>query len=133
MTEEHARHGGLAIHGPAGDDPGELLRRRQVARRMKIAAVVVLVLLGAGAARTVLSRSANARTLEAAVAEHAALYVKTTAPKAGGAGQVLQLPGTLQGAVQAPIAARAAGYVKRWTKDIGSRVAQGEVLAEIEA
>jgi RND family efflux transporter MFP subunit len=43
------------------------------------------------------------------------------------------LPGTLQGAVQAPIAARAAGYVKRWNKDIGSRVEKGDVLAELEA
>jgi RND family efflux transporter MFP subunit len=45
---------------------------------------------------------------------------------------VLQLPGTLQGAVQAPIAARASGYLKRWYKDIGSRVEKGELLAEIE-
>jgi RND family efflux transporter MFP subunit len=45
----------------------------------------------------------------------------------------VSLPGTLQGAVQAPIAARAAGYVKSWSKDIGSRVEKGDVLAEIEA
>src|SRR6185436_14286039 len=45
----------------------------------------------------------------------------------------IALPGTLQGAVQAPIAARASGYIKRWTKDIGSRVQKGELLAEIEA
>jgi RND family efflux transporter MFP subunit len=35
--------------------------------------------------------------------------------------------------VQAPVAARAAGYVKRWTRDIGSRVLKGELLAELEA
>ena len=34
--------------------------------------------------------------------------------------------------MQAPIAARASGYLKRWTKDIGSKVERGELLAEIE-
>jgi RND family efflux transporter MFP subunit len=44
----------------------------------------------------------------------------------------LSLPGTLQGFVQSPIAARASGYLRRWYKDIGSRVEKGELLAEIE-
>ena len=34
--------------------------------------------------------------------------------------------------MQSPIAARASGYLKRWTRDIGSKVAKGELLAEIE-
>jgi len=58
--------------------------------------------------------------------------VKTSLPKTNDAGQTLALPGTLQGFVQSPIAARSAGYLRRWTKDIGSRVEKGEVLAEIE-
>lgn len=128
MTEQ--RHAALGLH-PVADD-GELLKRRQILRRTKIAAVVVLVLLAAGAGRTVLSRMANARTLEASTAEQAKLYVKTTAPKRSAGGQTLALPGTLQGFVQSPIAARASGYLKRWTKDIGGRVAKGELLAEIE-
>jgi RND family efflux transporter MFP subunit len=39
----------------------------------------------------------------------------------------------LQGYVQAPIGARATGYLKRWTHDIGSRVEKGELLAEIDS
>jgi RND family efflux transporter MFP subunit len=42
------------------------------------------------------------------------------------------LPGSLQGYVQAPISARASGYLKKWYRDIGSRVQAGELLAEIE-
>ena len=53
--------------------------------------------------------------------------------RTSGAGQTLSLPGTLQGAQQAPIAARATGYVKRWTRDIGASVQKGELLAEIES
>src|SRR5213075_877057 len=83
-------------------------------------------------ARTMISRVGNARALEQTAAQGAAQYVRTTTVKSGGAGQVLTLPGTLQGYVQAPVAARAGGYLRRWTKDIGSRVQQGDLLAEIE-
>jgi RND family efflux transporter MFP subunit len=134
MTEQ--RHAGLGIHAthPEGDhDPHERLRRSAIARRMRTIAIVVAVVLAAGAARTLISRNADAKELRAAVAEQSALYVKTTSPKPAGTGQAIALPGTLQGAVQAPIAARASGYVKRWTKDIGSHVEKGELLAEIEA
>jgi RND family efflux transporter MFP subunit len=58
--------------------------------------------------------------------------VRVAQPRRIGAGQALTLPGTLQGYVQAPIAARASGYLKRWTRDIGSKVARGDLLAEIE-
>ena len=98
-----------------------------------IAAAIVLVLLAVGAGRTVLSRMANAKVLDANSAEHAVQYVKTTFAKASSSGQTLALPGTLQGAQQSPIAARATGYLKRWTKDIGSSVEKGELLAEIES
>jgi RND family efflux transporter MFP subunit len=105
---------------------------RKVVRSARIVTIVVLVLLAVGAGRTVMSRMSNARSLEAGTAERAKLYVKTALPKAGAGGQTLVLPGSLQGFVQSPIAARASGYLKRWTKDIGSRVQKGELMAEIE-
>ena len=134
MTEQ--RHAGLGLHAAApaeGADHPDQLQRRQIVRRLKVITIAVLVLLGLGAARTVLSRVANGKELDNGVAEHTAIYVKTTLPSAAGAGRTVALPGTLQGAVQAPVAARAAGYVKSWSKDIGSRVQQGDVLAELEA
>jgi RND family efflux transporter MFP subunit len=127
----HESHSQLAIH-PVETHDGELLRRRQVARRARIAAAVVLVALALGGARTVISRMQNGRTLQATSAESGQMYVRTVQVAAGGSGQTLSLPGTLQGFVQAPVAARAGGYLRRWTRDIGSRVRQGELLAEIE-
>jgi RND family efflux transporter MFP subunit len=124
-------HSELAIH-PVDADEGELLRRRQVVRRTRIAAVVVLVVLALGGARTVVSRIQNSRVLEANVAQGGAMYVRVVPVAQGGAAQTLALPGTLQGFVQAPVAARAGGYLRRWTKDIGARVRRGELLAEIE-
>jgi len=101
-------------------------------RRAKVLTVAVLALLVLAGGRTVFSRISNARTLEAGAAERSKLYVRVATPNTGGAALKLALPGTLQGFVQAPIAARASGYLKRWHKDIGSRVKQGELLAEIE-
>ncbi|VTU23819.1 efflux RND transporter periplasmic adaptor subunit [Variovorax sp. PBL-E5] len=133
MSEQ--RHAGLAIHPIELDEDGEhhaLLKRRQIVRRTRIAVLIVVVLLAIGAARTIFVRIANARALEAGTTERAAQYVKTARPQTAGEGQTLALPGTLQGFVQSPISARASGYLKRWTKDIGSRVQKGELLAEIE-
>ena len=101
-------------------------------RRARFLTIALLLLLALGAGRTVISRMANAKALESGSAERSKQYVRVTTPKAGGAGQTVVLPGTLQGFVQSPIAARASGYLKRWHKDIGSRVAQGDLLAEIE-
>ncbi|MDB5761906.1 MAG: efflux transporter periplasmic adaptor subunit [Herminiimonas sp.] len=130
MSEQ--RHSGLGIHPVAPGDSGELLKRRQIVRRAVIVAAAVLVLLAAGAARTVISRISNAHALEAGTAERARQYVKTIVPRSSETGQTVALPGTLQGFAQSPIAARASGYLRRWHKDIGSRVAKGELLAEIE-
>jgi len=135
MTEQ--RHAALGIHpidaaAADGGDHVERLQRQQVMRRARIVALVVLVLLALGAGRTIFSRLANAKALETGTAQRAVQYVKTIVVKGGDTGQTLALPGTLQGQVQAPIAARASGYLKRWTKDIGAKVDKGELLAEIE-
>ena len=126
------RHADLGIHPVEPEDGETLITRSQVMRRARILTIVVVILLALGGARTVFMRMANSRTLEANVAEQAKLYVRVASPKALDAGPTLSLPGTLQGFVQAPIAARANGYLRRWYKDIGSKVQKGELLAEIE-
>src|ERR1700739_4945671 len=45
----------------------------------------------------------------------------------------LELPGSIQAITEAPILARANGYVKRRMVDIGDRVSAGQMLAEIDA
>jgi RND family efflux transporter MFP subunit len=107
-------------------------QRQQVRRWGRLTTIAVLVLLALGAGRTMVSRLSNARTLEAHAEQSAAEYVRVTRVRAAGADQKLVLPGTLQGYVQAPVSARAGGYLRRWTKDIGSKVEKGELLAEIE-
>lgn len=57
-----------------------------------------------------------------------AVKVKSAPPRAE-----LNFPGNIQAVTEAPILARASGYVKRRLADIGDRVAAGQLLAEIEA
>lgn len=52
--------------------------------------------------------------------------------KASGIGDLV-LPGNIQAVTEAPILARADGYVKRREVDIGDRVTAGQLLAEVEA
>lgn len=134
MTEQ--RHAALGLHAITFDSEegaATLLKRRQIVRRTQLAALLVLLLLALGAARTLFARVANAQALGASTQEQAKQYVKTGAARRSQAAQTLALPGTLQGFVQAPISARASGYLKRWARDIGAKVEKGDLLAEIEA
>ncbi len=113
---------------PAIDEP----HRKRLVVRAGFIALVVLALLAVGAVRTVLARNAQSRQLDKAAQTQGKLYVTTIRAEPGkGAGKTV-LPGTLQGFMEAPIFARSNGYLLRWHKDIGSRVKQGEVLAEID-
>ncbi len=84
--------------------------------------VVILVLRG---------RQGSA--LAASTEVHARQYVTTIKPTSGGAGLPLTLPGTLLGVTESTVYARSSGYIVRWSKDIGSAVRKGEILAEITA
>jgi RND family efflux transporter MFP subunit len=55
-----------------------------------------------------------------------------TAGRASGVYQ-LMLPGSIQAVTEAPILARATGYLKRRLVDIGDRVKDGQLLAEVDA
>jgi RND family efflux transporter MFP subunit len=53
-------------------------------------------------------------------------------PSASSPTDELVLPGTVRAFTDAPIYARASGYLKKWHVDIGSKVTRGQLLAEIE-
>jgi RND family efflux transporter MFP subunit len=100
-------------------------------KRAKITAGVIIGALLIGGILVLIARVFHASALAAETELHAKQYVTTISPKAGGGGLPLTLPGTLQGINEATVYARTNGYILRWTKDIGSSVKKGELLAEI--
>jgi RND family efflux transporter MFP subunit len=72
-------------------------------------------------------------TAEANVQNDALPDVTVVTVKNGSAMGELVLPGNIQAVTEAPILARAEGYVQRRYVDIGDRVAAGQLLAEVEA
>ncbi|MEP6547110.1 MAG: efflux RND transporter periplasmic adaptor subunit [Gammaproteobacteria bacterium] len=107
--------------------------RATVLRRTKFIVGGIVGALLIGAVIVLVLRSFQASALETSTVLHAKKYVTTITPKAGGDGQPLTLPGTLQGVIESTVYARSNGYVVRWVKDIGSSVKKGELLAEIAA
>jgi RND family efflux transporter MFP subunit len=92
-------------------------------------AVGVLLVLGGF---TWFSRHREYQALAAETEKLAVATVAVTHPTAQRAEGELILPGTLEAYVDAPIYARTNGYLLRWHHDIGTRVAKGELLAEID-
>jgi RND family efflux transporter MFP subunit len=58
--------------------------------------------------------------------------VSLAQPKLGAPQQELILPGNIQAYIDAPIYARTSGYLKRWYVDIGGKVKNGQLLADID-
>ena len=94
-------------------------------------AVIVIVLVIVGAFLMFQRRS----QYEALAKDTESLAVPTVAiihPSAEPGDENLVLPSTLQPYVESPIYARTNGYLKKWYRDIGSRVSKGELLVDID-
>jgi RND family efflux transporter MFP subunit len=79
-------------------------------------------------------RVARAKRVAAVVVENAGVpTVSVTAVEVATGASTTSVPGTVSPIETVPIYARAAGYIRRIHVDIGSRVRQGDLLAEIEA
>ena len=92
-------------------------------------AALVLVVIGA---ITLLQRKSQYAALAKETEVLAVPTVAVIHPAVEPSEEGLVLPGTLQAYVESPIYARTNGYLKKWYKDIGSRVRSGEPLADID-
>ncbi|SIT45485.1 RND family efflux transporter, MFP subunit [Paraburkholderia ribeironis] len=130
MTEK--THASLAIPSRETEAGHVLPSRHREWKRAKIAIWIVLALLALGALRTVIANVLQNRSVEATTRQNATQYVDVVSPaQAEGGGSTL-LPGTLRGNVESPIYARSTGYLLHWYADIGARVKQGQLLAELD-
>ena len=69
-------------------------------------------------------------------ANHAAgsalLSVDVVTPKVSSSDRALSLPGSVQPLEETVVYARASGYVRKWYADIGDKVTDGQLLAELD-
>jgi multidrug efflux pump subunit AcrA (membrane-fusion protein) len=100
--------------------------------------ITLLLLGGAVAALTFVIVSGIRTRVQASTAlikttdQAAVLTVSVVHPQTGAPSNELVLPGNAQAFTDTPIYSRTSGYLRKWYFDIGARVKQGELLAEID-
>jgi len=131
--QEHAqRHASLGIHGLHEHEAAHNIRRVQRLHQARTLALGVVALLVLGAVGVFVERTVHAQALTRQTEAGAKRYVNTVNAKPARAEGKLQLPATLAGLNETPLYAHTSGYVSRWYKDIGDKVKQGDLLAQIE-
>src|SRR4029077_6725737 len=110
-------------------DQGQPQRKGSQVFTILFVIVIVLVVLGAV---TLFQRRAQYQALAKETETLAVPTVAVIHATTESAEEDLVLPGTMQAYVESPIYARTNGYLKKWYHDIGSRVRQGELLADID-
>lgn len=123
--QAHSRQQTTAIQAPPEITPAS------PRRAVMVVGVAVLLLLAAGAL-TLISRTSHERALAKETELETIPTVAVVHPLAEKPDEELVLPGSLLAYEESPIYARTNGYLIRWYKDIGSRVKEGELLADID-
>jgi RND family efflux transporter MFP subunit len=107
-------------------------QHRQTRRKGYLLAAVLGFIFVVIAVVGISIRLSERRALAKETEEIAVPTVEVVHPSTEPPQSELQLPSTLQAYIEAPIYARTTGYLRRWFKDIGSKVNKGELLADIE-
>ena len=110
-------------------DQGQPRRKGSQVFTILFVIVIVLVVLGAV---TLFQRRSQYQALAKETETLAIPTVAVIHASVESAEEDLVLPGAMQAYVESPIYARTNGYLKKWYHDIGSRVREGELLADID-
>jgi RND family efflux transporter MFP subunit len=106
--------------------------------KKKIGKAIIGYLIAAGllfiglAAFGIYSRNQWTAEVQARSNQAARILVEVVHPQPANGVVHLQLPGQTTPFTDSPIVAQTSGYLKKWYFDIGARVKQGDVLAEID-
>jgi RND family efflux transporter MFP subunit len=101
--------------------------------KLRHAAIVAVILVMIGAIAGFLPRWRQRTRLRAETRELARQTVAVVFAHSGKAATGLTLPAEVKPFLDAPIYARASGYLTHWFVDIGGQVKEGDLLAEIDA
>jgi RND family efflux transporter MFP subunit len=136
MTTDHVTtaHPPSPPAGPVQTD-AEATSRRRAGKRILVIGIVAVILLAAALVAGTLPRMAQQHAVDAAAAQTASAPPRVTVAiaKAMATDAARVLPGTSLPLLEAAMYARTTGYVKSRLVDIGDRVKQGQLLAEISA
>ncbi len=95
-------------------------------------ALLLILLLAGGIVAGLIPRLLHRKALVRENRQLAVLTVNVVSPVPGKASSAMTLPAEVRAVVEAPIYARASGFIKRWKIDIGARVNAGDLLADID-
>lgn len=101
-------------------------------RRVLLTGSIIAAAAVATAATGISSRARRLQEVARWTEEQAIPTVAIVSPQVAPGENELVLPGNIEAYYTGSIFARASGYVKKWYKDIGAHVKQGEVLALID-
>jgi RND family efflux transporter MFP subunit len=107
---------------------GRHKKRRSQWWILVLAVITAAIIVVAGILPRIQARTALRRE----TAEMAVPSVVVVQPKRSAPAQEIVLPANVQAFADAPIYARTNGYLKKWYVDIGTRVREGQLLAEID-
>ncbi|MDB4998210.1 MAG: putative Co/Zn/Cd efflux system rane fusion protein [Myxococcaceae bacterium] len=109
--------------------PAKLTKTRVLAIALLVLATLVTLFLVRW-----LPRRNHAKALAAStdVQARQTSRVQVAVPKLKASDQALSLPGSIQALEETVVYARASGYVRRWLVDLGARVEEGTLLADID-
>ena len=125
QPEEESRHTPPQVTPPPELPPAS-------PRKAVLVVLVVVVVLAVSGAVSMFSRIRTGRALAKEADIDSIPTVAVVHPIAEKPDEELVLPASVQAYEESPIYARTNGYLLRWYKDIGSRVNQGDLLAEID-
>jgi RND family efflux transporter MFP subunit len=132
FTADFRRQSGMTVSSTE-QQAGQAARSPHGRRKMILLSIVPFIILAALAIYSLAEKRNTNRVLAQQTTRMAVPVVAVIHPNALNADSGLVLPGALQAFVESPIYARTNGYLKKWYKDIGSHVKQGELLAEIDS
>lgn len=117
-------------------EPAQTRQLKALNRRSPVkiwlAAAVIVVLIVTGVIAGLIPRSRLQTELAAETAKLSIPTVTVVSPKPGKSTWGMPLPAEIKPLCEAPIYARANGYLKRRLVDIGAQVEAGQLLAEID-
>jgi RND family efflux transporter MFP subunit len=136
MSTNDVPHASEQPPAPPADDLGFDLPPPAAFTRTQVVAACagIAIVLGGLFAVTYLPRRSVRATLEAdtQTGTAAAPRVEVVAPKAMSSDRSLVLPGSVQPLEETVVYPRVSGYVRKWNVDIGDKVTEGQILAEID-